>query len=585
MKLKKAPPGTYRKLFTYVRPYMWAFILGVLGSAVVSGLDAYVTHFLKPLLDVGFIDRKTSFLKIIPFMIIGVFLLRAGGNFVGSYFMTKVGREVVKSMRERLFAHLMKLPASFYDANPSGPLLSKIIYNSDQVANACTNAVSTAVQSLVLVIGLMIVMFTISWRLTLSYIIVVPILVFVVRFTSKRMRRLSGKVQNFLGDITQVAQEAIDGYKVVKIFGAQEYEQNKFSKACQNNRDQAMKVVVTSSLSTTFVYTIGGVVLAATIYVVTMTSTKTFGLTAGGFVSMVVALLTIIKPMRDYVSVTNVIQQGLAGADSIFEILQEPAEHDTGTTVLLRAKGKIEYRDVSFRYKTSSESILNHINFIAEPGQMIALVGRSGGGKSTIVSLLPRFYDVMSGQILIDDHDIHDLTLESLRSNISIVTQQVTLFNDTIANNIAYGCHSTVTRGEIEEAAKAAHAWEFIVKLPQGLDTPVGENGVLLSGGQRQRLAIARAILRQSPILILDEATSALDTESERKIQQAFDVLMQGRTSLVIAHRLSTIEHADMIMVLDGGRIVETGKHIDLLARNGAYAELYNMQFKKHEKL
>jgi subfamily B ATP-binding cassette protein MsbA len=316
---------------------------------------------------------------------------------------------------------------------------------------------------------------------------------------------------------------------------------------------------------------------------VTMTSTSAFGLSAGGFAAMIAAMLSILKPMRDYASVNNVIQQGLAGAQSIFDVLKEPAEKNTGIEVLHRAKGKLEYRHASFRYQTSPDWIIRDFNFTLEPGKMVALVGRSGSGKSTLASLLPRFYDLNEGKILIDDIDTHDVTLESLRQNISIVTQHVTLFNDTIASNISYGLFDAVSEAQIIAAAKAAHAWEFIEKLPQKLNTPIGENGVLLSGGQRQRIAIARAILKNSPILILDEATSALDTESERKIQEAFDRLMEGRTTLVIAHRLSTIEHADVIMVMDHGRIIEQGKHRELLKKCGAYAELYNMQFKTHE--
>jgi subfamily B ATP-binding cassette protein MsbA len=580
MPIKRWKKSTYGQLLTYVRPYWGAFALGVIGSIFFSGLDAYVTHFMKPLLDEGFVNRNMAFLARLPFIIVGLFLLRAGASFVASYFMTSVGRDVVKALREKLFNHLLKLPAGFYDMTTSGQLLSKIIYNTDQVANACTNAVSTAVQSIALIIGLFIVMFSISWRLTLFYIIIAPLVAIIVRYTSVRMRRLSRNVQNYLGDMTHVAEETIEGYKVVKIFGGQAYESEKFSELCKRNRDQAMKVIVTDSFSTLFVFFIGGLVFAGTVYLVTMTSVHAFGLTAGGFAAMIAAMLSILKPMRDYTSVNNIIQQGLAGAQSIFEVLAEPAEKDEGTKILPIVKGRVEYRQVSFRYRENTPLALKDLSFIIEPGQMVALVGRSGGGKTTLASLLPRFYDATEGCILVDDINTHEMTLESLRKHISIVTQQVTLFNDTIANNIAYGSFEKATEHDIIKAAQMAHAMEFIEKLPEGMQTTVGENGVLLSGGQRQRIAIARALLKNAPILILDEATSALDTESERKIQAAFEELMKGRTTLVIAHRLSTIEHADKIIVIDEGRVIETGTHADLLAKRGTYADLYRLQFK-----
>lgn len=571
----------YRRLLAYIKPYWWAFLLGLLGSAVFSGVDAYFSHLMKPMIDVGFVERNHDFLLKLPFIILGLFLLRGAANFVAKYFMSLVGRDVVRNLRNEMFVHLIRLPASFYDLSTSGQLLSKIIYNVDQVASACTNAVTTAIQSLALIIGLFIVMCTINWRLTLFYMLIAPFVAILIRFTGRRMRRLSGRVQNHLADITHISEETIEGYKVVKIFGGESYESTKFARYNQQNRNQSLKVVITQSISTMTVLFIGATVLALTVFLVTTTSAHSFGLSAGGFVAMVFAMMTMFKPLQDFTSVNNMIQQGLAGAQSVFELLDTPAEIDRGTIVLPHVTGLIEYRQVGFRYQTQQKNALTNISFTVQPGKMVAFVGRSGSGKSTLASLLPRFYDVQQGQILIDGHDINQITLESLRQNIAIVTQQVTLFNDTLANNIAYGSLDKVSRADIIAAAESAHAMEFISQLPEGLDTVVGENGVLLSGGQRQRIAIARAILKNSPILILDEATSALDTESERKIQAALDNLMKGRTTLVIAHRLSTIEHADTIVVMDKGNIVEMGHHRELLAAQGLYSELYNMQFKE----
>lgn len=582
-KKSKQPKGVYRRLLKYVLPYWWAFGLGVLGSIIFSGVDAAVARFVKPLLDLGFVQRNPAFLKTLPFIIAGLFLARGIASFVARYFMARVGRDVVKTLRNQMFDHLLRLPASYYDQATSGQLLSKILYNVDQVAEACTNAVTTSVQSVALIIGLLVVMLSINWHLTILYFLVAPVIAVVIRVTSKRMRRVSSKVQNYLGDVTHISEETIEGYKVVKIFGGQAYEADKFADVNQQNRNQSLKIIFTQSLSTIVVMLIGAAVLAATILLVTTTTSKTFGLSAGGFAAMIGAMLSIFKPMRDFTNVNNIIQQGLAGADSVFALLDSPVEKDKGTKVLENIRGQIDYVDVNFKYASQTKEALKRINFSIAPGQMVALVGRSGGGKSTIANLLPRFYDVVDGSIKIDGHDIMDVSLASLRDNIAIVSQHITLFNDTIAHNIAYGNLDNVSRAKVEAAAEAANAMEFIANFPQGLDTVVGENGVLLSGGQRQRLAIARAILKDSPILILDEATSALDTESERKIQQALDKLMLGRTTLVIAHRLSTIEDADTILVLDDGQIVESGAHKVLLAADGYYAKLHGMQFVKHE--
>ena len=573
----------YRRLLKYVWPYWWAFALGVLGSMAFSGIDAYFIHFMQPLMDKGFVARDLQFLKTLPLIIMILFLLRGIASFMARYFMSRVGLDVVQTLRNIMFKHLLRLPASYYDLSTTGELLSKIIYNVDQIAEACTNAVTVAVRSLAYIIFLLIVMLQMNWRLSIVYLVGAPIIAAVIRYTGKRIRRLSGKVQNYLGDVSRVSEEAIEGYQVVKIFGGQHYEQKKFYEYNRHNRNQAIKVTITDALSTTVVLFIGAFVFSFVIYLVTSAKAMVFHLSAGGFVAMVTAMLAIFKPIRDFTDVNNIIQRGLAGAQSVFALLDKPVEIDTATGSLPDVKGLIEYRRVYFKYQTQTMPALHDINIKIAPGKVVALVGRSGGGKSTLVNLLPRFYDISAGEILIDGKNISTVTLQSLRKNIAIVSQHVTLFNDTIAHNIAYGMLDTVSRSDIEAAATAANAMDFIARLPQGLDTIIGENGVLLSGGQRQRLAIARAILKNSPILILDEATSALDTESERNIQQAMRKLMRGRTTLVIAHRLSTIEDADEIMVMAQGKIIESGTHVELLAKKGAYTDLYNLQFKANE--
>ena len=555
--MKESSKGVYRRLLRYIVPYRFAFFLGILGSVVYSGVDAYFTHLINPLIQKGFIHQDPHFIMYLPIVIVGIFLLRGIASFAASYFMAKVGRDVVLTLRNQMFKHLNKIPANFYDTSTSGQLLSKIIYNVDQVAEASTNAVTTAVQ---------------------LYFVAIPLIAIIVRWSSKRMRRVSGRVQDSLGSVTHVAEETIEGYREVRTYGGQAYETKKFAGTNRDNRNQALKVVITKSISTASVQLLGAAVLAFTIFLATKLASQQ-GITAGDFVSLLFAMVMLLKPLKDITNVNNIIQQGIAGAKSVFDLLDHPAEPDTGTIQLPRTKGKIAYENVCFSYDSSSKATLNNINFTVEPGKTVALVGRSGGGKSTLISLLPRFYDIDSGSITIDDISIHDATLTSLRNQFAIVSQHVTLFNDTIAHNVAYGNLEKATEAEIWQAIDGAHARTFVESLPDGLNTIVGQNGVLLSGGQRQRIAIARAILKDAPILILDEATSALDTEAERHIQAAFDELMKTRTTLVIAHRLSTIENADNIMVINGGEIAEMGTHDELLAKAGHYAKLYNIQF------
>jgi len=576
IKLNNNGHKTYRRLLKYVRPHWPLFGLGMLAVALSSCVDAGFTWMLKPILDKGFIARDALFIKWMPLLIIIGFAFRGITSFVADYCIAWVGRTVVMALRQDLFEHVLHLPASFYDQYSSGQILSTLIYNIEQVSRACTDAVVTLVRENFLIAGLVGVMLINSWQLTLLFLITVPILATIARKSSRRLRKLSHQVQGAVGDVTHVAEEAIEGYRVVRLFGGEQYEIKKFNQVTTYNQQREMKAIATSALTSPIVQMIAGLVIAATIFLATL---HTFQISAGAFTSMVAAMLAMLKPMRNLTNVNSSLQKGIAGAQSIFELLDKPTELDLGTKRIIRAKGEITFTKLDFSYE-SGKKVLEDINFSISPGQTVALVGRSGSGKTTLISLLQRLYDSYSGQILIDGIEIRDLKLGDLRQQFALVSQHVTLFNDTIANNIAYGQFTAAGEEAISQAARTAHALEFIHELPEGMQTQVGENGLRLSGGQRQRLAIARAVLKNAPILILDEATSALDTESERHIQAALDDLKRNRTTLVVAHRLSTVENADIILVLDAGRIVEAGTHNELLIRNGQYARLYQMQFK-----
>jgi subfamily B ATP-binding cassette protein MsbA len=571
--------AVYLRLVKSALPYWLFFVIGFLGTIFATGTDALLIRGLKPLMDdwESLIHGGQWWFSWLPLLIIGMFLLRSIAYFLSNYYLTSVGRNIVRDFRKRIFAHLMHLPAGYYDKESSGKLLSTLIYNTEQVATASTEAVLTILQEGMKLTWLFIVMFSISWQLTLVFMATAPVVSLIIRYSSKRLRLLSSNVQSSMGDLTHAAEEGIENYKVVRIFGGEEHEKQKFFEAAHKNRHREMKVVVTSSLGTSLTQLITSIPIAIIIFVATMPSLH---ISFGGFGAFIVAILTMLTPLRRLTKINTEIQRGVAGAHSIFALLDEELEKDTGTKTLKSALGKIEYNNVSFRYPRTRKSVLHDIDFKIEPGQNIALVGRSGSGKSTLVGLLPRFYDVFSGDILLDGVNIQDYKLLDLRKQFSVVSQHLTLFNDTIANNIAYGSLHDATEDKILKAAEAAHILEFIKTLPDGLNTMVGENGLLLSGGQRQRIAIARALLKDAPILILDEATSALDTESERHIQAALETLMKKYTTLIIAHRLSTVEHADKIVVLDHGKIVESGSHSELLKLKGEYAKLYNLQFK-----
>lgn len=569
----------YARLLKYVLHYWPAFCMAMLGNILYSGVNSSLTYLLKPILNKGFIARDIHFVHFLPFLVFGSFIIQGLSNVMGTYFMSVVSRGVVMRFRQHIFSHLLKLPASYFDNASSGQVLSTMLYNVEQVANAGSDAVTDLVQSFVMIVGLLVVMFSISWQLSFLFFATIPMISIAVHRSSLRLRQINSSLQKQMGDVTSIAEEAVEGYRVIRIFGGQAYEQNKFNQSTEQNRLKELKVTITKSINISGVQVIAGVSLSVIVYLATSHHT---GLSAGSFVAIVAAMLALLKPLKTFTTVNTAIQRGLAGAESVFHLLDTPIEVDTGTVSLQRAKGYIRFEDVSFSYENSDKSVLKHISFDVKPGQVIALVGRSGGGKTTVVSLLQRFYSNYTGKITLDSISIEDYQLSDLRQQFGSVSQHVTLFNDTVAHNIGYGkLQETVTEEELVTAAKAANAWEFIQQLPAGLNTVIGENGVLLSGGQRQRIAIARALLKNSPILLLDEATSALDTESEKQIQSALEHLMEHRTTIVIAHRLSTIEKADTIIVLDAGSLVESGTHQDLLAKEGYYAKLYRMQFRE----
>ncbi len=574
--------ATYRRLLRYILPYKIGFVAAVFGMVIVAATETGFAALMKPMLDGTFIEKDPAVIKYAPIALLTIFLFRGVGGFAVRYCMDWVGRNLIRDMRTAMFDQLLRLPTSFYDRNSKGHLSSKLIFDVEQVAAAATGAVTILIRDTLTSIGLVAWMLFISWQLTMFFVILAPVVGGIVVIVSKRFRRISRRIQASMGNVSQISQQVIEANRVVKVYGAENYERRVFEEANNYNRRQHMKLAVTGGLSVPVSQFIGAIGMAAVLFFATKEPMLS-QITPGTFVSFISAIMLLMPAMRRLTQVTETIQRGIAAAQSIFGLLDTRTEQDTGTRSLEKVKGAVEFRHVSFQYESSGAQVLDNVSLSVAPGQTIAIVGRSGSGKSTLVSLLPRFYNATSGEILIDGVPIHDLRLANLRKNIALVSQDITLFNDTIGNNIAYGCRDQVSKEQIVKAATAAHAMEFIRDLPQGLDTMIGDRGVLISGGQRQRLAIARALLKDSPILILDEATSALDTESERIIQDALEKLMVGRTTLVIAHRLSTIEGADKIIVMHAGRIIEQGTHSDLLALDGHYAALYNMQFNEGE--
>ncbi|MEP7703524.1 lipid A export permease/ATP-binding protein MsbA [Paraglaciecola sp. 25GB23A] len=572
------PDKIFYRFKQYLKPYKLAFFVAIIGMIGYSAIDVYVISRLKPVIDDSLGNGNYEYLRIAAYFIVPIFILRGIFNFLGSYTVAWIGSNIVMTMRQTLFSQYIHLPVEYHDKNSTGSLISKVIYDTEQVSNAAGKALLTLVQEGALVIGLLISMFYYSWQLSLIFVLIGPVVAIVVSIVSKRFRAVSKRIQQTMGSLTSSVEQALKGHKVVLMFGGQNLEDEHFRQKNNHNRQQNMKLIVARILSVSSIQVIASIALAFVLYVASFPHLVE-SLTPGIFVNVVVNMVMLLKPLKQLTTVNSEFQRGMAACSSIFDVMDQEIELDKGQHNLARAQGSIEFKDVTFCYANKVNPALKNISFSVKPGQTCALVGRSGSGKSTIASLLTRFYNHQQGQILLDDIKLDDIPLKDLRRQFALVSQHVVLFNDTIANNIAYGTQGKVDRDKVLAAAKTAHVMEFLTQLPNGLDTIVGENGFMLSGGQRQRIAIARALFIDAPVLILDEATSALDTESERLIQDALYKLQQNRTSIVVAHRLSTIENADTILVIESGQIIEQGNHQDLLGKQGTYAQLHNMQF------
>ena len=575
------PSDLYRRLLKYVKPYWLVFSAAILAMAVFAATETGLAAMMKPLLDGSFVERDPQTIKLLPFALIVLFLIRGLANFFTAYGLGWIARNIIKNLREEMFESLITLPSSFYDQSTSGQLMSKLLYDVEQVATATTDAILTLIRDTLTIIGLLAWMIYLNGMLSLIILTTVPIIGYFVYKISTRFRNISKNIQDSMGDVGHICNEVIDGHREVKTFSSQSYETKRFDKVNQKNRQQRMKKIATEAISQPLIQLVAVLGLSVVIYLATLPEMLE-AISVGSFISFITAMFMILTPLKRLTKVNSKLQAGIAASHSIFSLLDQTPELDTGTKALDNAQGDIKYQQVNFQYNDENGTVLNNISFHAKTGQTIAFVGQSGSGKTTLVGLLARFYQITSGKILLDDIDISKFKLNDLRDQMTFVDQRVVLFKGTVADNIVYGHQEYVSNERIVEAAKSAHAWEFIEKLPQGLATHIGQNGVLLSGGQRQRIAIARALLSDAPILVLDEATASLDTEAERHIQAALETLIKQRTTLVIAHRLSTIEKADKIIVMHQGKIVETGTHTSLITKGQHYAELHRLQF--HEK-
>ena len=568
----------YRRLWRYVLPHKGIGVIAVIGMAATALIEASLVYLLEPLMDEALVARNLETAMWLPIAFIAIFIARGIAGYATEASLGWIGRNVISSLRREVFNKFLTLPARFFDDRTAGPLLSRMTYNVEMVAESVTSVVTIAIRDVLTVIAAFGVMLIQSPRLTVFVVFLFPIIAVLIRVLGIAFRRYSNRIQDSVGEVTQVTDEIVRGNWVVKMFGGYEYERARLADVDEKNRKQNLKLIRVRSMGVAVTQTIFGFGVALVIYMASRESLEG-NLTAGQFISFFSAMMLMLQPVRRITNVNATLQRGVAGAHSLFMIMDEPDEIDTGSVEKSDVRGDIEFRNVSFYYGEDGCPVLRNISVSVGSGQTLAIVGHSGSGKSTLVGLLPRFYEVSDGDILLDGVSIRDYTLANLRDNISLVSQDVVLFNDTIANNLAYGELRAHSRDDLLKAAEAAHVMDFAKEMPKGLDTPVGDRGALLSGGQKQRVAIGRALLKDAPVLILDEATSALDSKSERHIQEGLAELMKDRTTLVIAHRLSTVENADRIIVLDAGRIVESGTHAELLAANGHYAALYRMQF------
>jgi len=572
---------SYFRLLAYVKP-MWPwFLLSVFGHALFASTQAGYAHLMKYFVE-ALQGGADALVYLVPAGAVGIAVLRAVGAFIGSYFMAKVGERLVHQLRCEMFGKMVELPCDFFDQNNSGSLLSRIVYNVSMVTKSATGAITVVVREGLTVVVLLGYLLWSHWQLTVIFALIAPVIALVVTSAGKRLKQLSHNVQDSVAEVTHVTSEAITGYRVMRSYGGEEYERNRFAQASKDNLRQGMKIQRTSAIVTPVIQLLVIMSMALIMWMVLLMRNEADVAT---LIAYVTAAGLLPKPLRQLSEVYGNIQQGLAAAERIFEHLDLHVEADQGQRRTARAEGKIEIKSLSFTYNNSEGRVLKNLCLTINPGESVALVGKSGSGKSTLSNLIPRFYEYQDGDICLDGYSIRDYELSNLREQIALVTQQVTLFHDTVEKNIAYGKLSDRSREEIEIAAKMAFATEFIEKLPEGFDTMIGENGIRLSGGQRQRLSIARAILKDAPILILDEATSALDVESELYIQKAMDVLMRDRTTIVIAHRLSTIRNVDKIAVIEEGEIVEIGTHEELLLKGDYYYRLYNSQFSGEDEV
>ncbi len=570
---------TYKRLLRYVMPYRKQFIIAVFGMVGYAITDTAFAALMKPMLDGSFVNQDQNAIIMVPLMIIGIFVLRGVAGFASTYYIAWIGWRVIKQLRGEIFEKYLTLPTAFYDKASSGELISRITFNSQMVANAASSSLTVMVRDTLTAIGLLGLMFYQSWQLSLTFLIIGPIIGIIVARVSRQFRAISRSIQGSMGDVSHVIQEAVEGARVIKIFGGHDEEMAQFEQANESNRAFNMKETVVKAMNEPIVQFLVAIALATIVYIASSGEVAD-RISVGSFMSFITAMLLLFAPLKRMTTLNSQIQKGIAAGESLFAILDLESEIDNGTRQLDADIRSIEYSHASLKYSADKPAVLNDINLTIESGETIAFVGESGSGKTSLVNLLPRLYEPDGGQVRVNDECVQDYTLRSLRSRIATVSQDVMLFNDTIASNIAYGSSDSVDEATLHAACKAAHAHEFIIGLPDGYATMVGENGVMLSGGQKQRVAIARALLKNAPILILDEATSALDTESERKVQQGLDALMRGRTTLVIAHRLSTIEQADRIVVLNKGEIVEIGTHQQLLKRKAHYFKLHQLQFR-----